>query len=286
MIQNWQQNIPVRLRLSLWILLSAVGGILLWATLTTVSASVTMHGRLEGIGKPTELKSPVKGHVAALWTQAGDTVESGEIVLLLDGLGLDKEDTRLRLRSKQLEVALIENRQSSDPSAEERIRLERDRSQLAQMVHLSRIAVSNPVRGRLLQAAHQGQAVEPDQTVAIIEPNNQVPIFKAYVALSDNPQLKVGNRVEIVWEGALKQSMSTTPGQVSSLKINNETMTVEIIPQLDRQENLTLKPGLRGEIHISTRPKRVFKLFWEWLQGKATTQIVDPPLIDTFRWKV
>ncbi len=267
MTQNWQQTIPLRLRLRLWVLLLTVLAILLWAGLTEVSTQVVIKGRLEATDRPLILKAPTKGRVLYLWAQMGEEIKAGQPLVLLDGLGVDQADTRLKLRNQQLQLAQAENSLRSNSTPDQQIQLKQERARMAQLVNLSRIKITSPGRGRLLQAVNEGKTVVQGETLAEIELEHSAALFKAVLPVTEDLELKPGDTVKIAWEGFAEERFGTTVGQVMSLIKNKEATAVNILLQSPKVGDHLLSPGLQGQVRLARPPKRVLELFWEWLRG-------------------
>lgn len=138
----------LRARAALWLggltLFALVGGFGLWSVTTTIAGAIVAPGRIEVEQNRQIVQHPDGGVVAEILVSEGASVQSGDIMLRLDG-------TLIRSELSIVESQLFE-------AQSRRARLEAERDGLAEMVipdALLQVAATNPEAAEQLEGQHR-----------------------------------------------------------------------------------------------------------------------------------
>ncbi len=93
----------------IWTIVLGFGAFLFWASITPVYEIVSGNGTIKPEGLSTRIEHPEGGIVANIYIAEGDTVESGDILAVLDNTDLQAELSKLRATQQVLERGIARN---------------------------------------------------------------------------------------------------------------------------------------------------------------------------------
>jgi multidrug resistance efflux pump len=276
-ILDWERPVAARWRLVFWLMLALVGAVVVWAALTEIEVYVVARGRLEPRSPGAVLRAPIAGRVTGLEAKPDETVDAGAVLMVLDALGTDAEDTRFQLETQRARVTLARTG-GSGPSNAALLSLEQSR--LAELEHRARLKLVSPIRGRVTRLESVlGQTVAAGAVLAEVRPEGEPPVFRALVSERDRPKLRPGTEVEVVWNGYPREKFGASRGKLLSISVaaapssptENPGYVLEIslerLTLVTSTSNQPLLEGLAGEARVISARRKALGLFWDWLRG-------------------
>ena len=104
MILAWERPVTLRWRLSVWASLALMVAALIWAVFAEIKVYAVVRGTLEPRGQTVMVAAPVAGRVLEMNTSRFAQVQAGQVLFVLDAVGVDATTSRLQIEGQKAQL--------------------------------------------------------------------------------------------------------------------------------------------------------------------------------------
>ncbi len=246
---EWEHPPARKSRWVLWSLLVLLGGLVMGAWVTPVQVYALAPGALEPRGQLLRLTAPTSGRLTFVGLQSGESVQKGQHLFTLDGLGSSPEEARLQL-------------ETSRAQAEEAARtLAQVREQLAQRQRIAQLQTRLYTAGAIARVEYLEALENLRQSEAAVR------VAEARVAtLKAQTKALESRRTTRVFSPASGRVLSLS-GHRTGESVMAGQILAEILPQdvplvfkayLPERERPKLRRGALAEVAWNAFPRQRF----------------------------
>jgi multidrug efflux pump subunit AcrA (membrane-fusion protein) len=102
-VVEWHRPLWSGVRVTSWLLVIAIVGALVWASIARMQVYALVEGKLEPQGKMVEVNVTLGGRILELRVKPWDHVKRGDVLLIVDAIGTDASDSAAQLEKTRLE---------------------------------------------------------------------------------------------------------------------------------------------------------------------------------------
>jgi HlyD family secretion protein len=100
---QWHRPLWNGVRVTVWVLIVLVVGIVAWASVAKMQVYALVQGKLEPKGRMLETNATLSGRVLEVRFRPWDHVKKGDVIAVVDGVGADARDSTAQLEKIRLE---------------------------------------------------------------------------------------------------------------------------------------------------------------------------------------